>query len=65
MTDVADDELIASAAAVVNPQLLADRSAGTVACTLVTVAGNRYSGVCIDASLAWASVRSTPPSRPW
>ena len=48
MTEAVDDELIASAAAVLNPQVLGDRSSGTVACTLVTVAGNRYSGVCID-----------------
>jgi cytidine deaminase len=48
MTDVPGDELIASAAAVLNPQVLGGRSSGTVACTLVTVAGNRYSGVCID-----------------
>jgi cytidine deaminase len=42
-TDVAT-----SAAAVLNPQVFGDRSSGTVGCTLVTVAGNRYSGVCID-----------------
>jgi cytidine deaminase len=48
MTEAVDNELIASAAAVLNPQVLDDRSSGTVACTLVTVAGNRYSGVCID-----------------
>jgi cytidine deaminase len=48
MTEDVDNELIASAAAVLNPQVLGDRSSGTVACTLATVAGNRYSGVCID-----------------
>jgi len=48
MTDVPHAELIASAAAVLNPQVFGDRSSGTVGCTLVTVAGNRYSGVCID-----------------
>ena len=48
MTEAVDDELIAPAAAVLNPRVLGDRSSGTVGCTLVTVAGNRYSGVCID-----------------
>lgn len=56
-------ELIASAAAVLKPHtvprygehLLRDgerrgRQMGHVGCTLVTAAGNRYSGVCIDAS---------------
>jgi cytidine deaminase len=48
MTDVEHDDLIAAAAAVLNPQVLGDRSSGTVGCVLVTAAGNRYSGVCID-----------------
>lgn len=48
MTEVEDDELIAAAAAVLNPQVFGDRSSGTVGCALVTAAGNRYSGVCID-----------------
>jgi cytidine deaminase len=48
MSNAIDDELIASAAALLNPQVLGDRSSGTVACTLVTMGGDRYSGVCID-----------------
>jgi cytidine deaminase len=60
--EVANEELIASAAAVLKPHtvtrygehLLRDgqrhgRQLGHVGCTLVTAAGNRYSGVCIDA----------------
>jgi cytidine deaminase len=43
-----DDDLIASAAAVLNPHIAGDRLFGDVACTLVTAAGRRYSGVCID-----------------
>jgi len=46
--EVSNDELIASAAAVLNPQMVGDRLFGDVGSTLVTAAGNRYSGVCID-----------------
>jgi cytidine deaminase len=45
---VPNDELIASAAAVLNPHTVDDRRFGDVGSTLVTAAGNRYSGVCID-----------------
>jgi len=48
MTDVQGDDLIAAAAAVLNPQVLGDRSSGSVGCALVTTAASRYSGVCID-----------------
>ena len=43
-----NDDLIASAAALLNPHFAGDRLLGDVACTLVTAAGRRYSGVCID-----------------
>ena len=43
-----NDELIASAVAVLNPRKVGDRLFGDVGCTLVTVAGHHYSGVCID-----------------
>ncbi|SDU09652.1 cytidine deaminase family protein [Jiangella alkaliphila] len=43
-----DDELIASAAAYLNPRRLDDRLIGDVASTLVTDRGNAYHGVCID-----------------
>jgi cytidine deaminase len=43
------DDLIASAASVVNPYRTPDgRLFGDVGATLVTDAGNAYSGVCID-----------------
>jgi cytidine deaminase len=48
MTDALNDELIASAAAALNPRTVGDRMFGDVGCTLVTAAGHRYSGVCID-----------------
>ena len=48
MRDAPNDELIASAAAVLNPRQVGDRLFGDVGCTLVTVDGHRYSGVCID-----------------
>jgi cytidine deaminase len=48
MTYGLNDELIASAAAVLNPRKVGDRMFGDVGCTLVTAAGHRYSGVCID-----------------
>lgn len=48
MNHASHDELIASAAAVLNPRKVGDRLFGDVGCALVTVAGHRYSGVCID-----------------
>lgn len=42
------DDLITSAAAQLYPHYAGDRLFGDVASTLVTAAGNRYSGVCID-----------------
>jgi len=42
------DDLIASAAAVLNPHIAGHRLFGDVGCTLETAAGRRYSGVCID-----------------
>ena len=48
MADVANDDLIISAQAVLNPRLVGDRLFGNVACALVTDVGNRYLGVCID-----------------
>lgn len=48
MSDTSNDELIASAAAVLNPHMVGGRMFGDVGCSLVTVAGHRYSGVCID-----------------
>jgi len=41
-------DLIASAAAVLNPHSVGDRLFGDVASSLVTTSGNRYDGVCID-----------------
>jgi len=43
-----NDELIASAAAVLNPRSVGGRLFGDVGSTLATTAGHRYSGVCID-----------------
>jgi cytidine deaminase len=48
VSDTSNDELIAWAAAVLNPRKVGDRLFGDVGCTLVTAAGHRYSGVCID-----------------
>jgi cytidine deaminase len=45
---VSNDDLIESAAAVLNPHLVDGRLFGDVGCSLVTVSGGRYSGVCID-----------------
>jgi cytidine deaminase len=45
-----DDELIASAQALLNPRMVGDRLFGDVASTLVTPTGNQFSGVCIDTS---------------
>ncbi|WP_210771278.1 cytidine deaminase family protein [Streptomyces albidus (ex Kaewkla and Franco 2022)] len=48
MTTVSDDELTAAADAVLNPHHVGDRLFGDVGSTLVTEAGNLYSGVCVD-----------------
>ncbi|HEV7625395.1 MAG TPA: cytidine deaminase [Streptomyces sp.] len=48
MISASDDELIDSAQAVLNPHQRGNRLFGNVASTLVTDAGNRFSGVCID-----------------
>lgn len=45
---VSNDELIAAAEAVLHPHRVGDRLFGDVGSTLVTDAGNLYSGVCID-----------------
>jgi len=47
---IGNDTLIASAEAVLNPRMVDDRRFGDVGSTLVTKAGNHYSGVCIDTS---------------
>lgn len=41
-------ELINAAAQMLRPQMVGDRLFGDVASTLVTAAGHRYFGVCID-----------------
>jgi cytidine deaminase len=41
-------ELIIAAAQILRPHVVGDRLFGDVASTLVTAAGHRYSGVCID-----------------
>ncbi|HEY6595636.1 MAG TPA: cytidine deaminase [Asanoa sp.] len=43
-----NDELVASAARVLNPRQVGDRLFGNVGATLVTDAGSVFSGVCID-----------------
>lgn len=43
-----NDALIVSAEAVLNPRSVGDRLFGDVAASLVSAAGHRYSGVCID-----------------
>jgi len=48
VSHASNDELIASAAAALNPRAVGDRLFGDVGSTLVTAAGNRFSGVCID-----------------
>ena len=48
MNAVSNDDLIAAAQAVLNPHRVGDRLFGDVGSTLVTAAGNLYSGVCID-----------------
>jgi cytidine deaminase len=47
---IPNDTLIASAEAVLNPHTVDDRRFADVGSTLVTKAGNHYSGVCIDTS---------------
>jgi cytidine deaminase len=47
---ISNDVLIASAQAVLNPHTADGRRFGDVGSTLVTKAGNQYSGVCIDTS---------------
>ena len=42
------DELVAAAVDLLNPRMVGDRLFGDVASILVTAAGNRYGGVCID-----------------
>jgi len=44
----ANDTLIASAEEILNPHRVGDRLLGDVACMLVTRAGDRFAGVCID-----------------
>jgi len=48
VNDASNDDLIASAAAVLNPRHVGDRLFGDVGSTLVTAGGRHYSGVCID-----------------
>ncbi|MEV4971197.1 cytidine deaminase family protein [Streptomyces scopuliridis] len=48
MTTPSNDELIEAAQSVLHPHTVGDRLFGDVASTLVTDAGNLYSGVCID-----------------
>lgn len=48
MAVTSNEELIAAARDLLNPRLVGERLFGDVAATLVTSAGNRYSGVCID-----------------
>jgi cytidine deaminase len=48
MSAFSNDALIASAQAVLHPHTVDGRLFGDVGATLVTEAGNNYSGVCID-----------------
>lgn len=48
MNTASFSSLIASAEEYLNPTEAEDRKSGDVAATLVTAAGARYSGVCID-----------------
>ncbi|MFP8941949.1 cytidine deaminase family protein [Streptomyces fenghuangensis] len=48
MTEVPNDELIASAEAMLHPHPVGGRLFGNVASTLVTETGRFHSGVCID-----------------
>ena len=48
MSAFSNDALIASAEAALHPHTVDGRLFGDVGATLVTEAGNRYSGVCID-----------------
>jgi len=60
---VSNDILIASAQAVLNPHTVDGRRFGDVGSTLVTKAGNHYSGVCIDTSSA--RLRDLLPDSSW
>ncbi|GAA2309765.1 cytidine deaminase [Nonomuraea roseoviolacea subsp. roseoviolacea] len=48
MAMLSNDDLIASAQAVLNPRESGDMASGQVASILVTARGELYSGVCID-----------------
>jgi cytidine deaminase len=48
MNPITNDELIASAAAIVKPMHIGDHLVGDVGCALVTDSGHIYLGVCID-----------------
>jgi cytidine deaminase len=48
MSTMTNRDLIASAAAVLNPRVVGDRLFGDVGSSLVTASGHRYDGVCID-----------------
>ncbi|MDQ3543505.1 MAG: cytidine deaminase, partial [Actinomycetota bacterium] len=48
MSKASNDELIAAAAAVLNPRPVGDRLFGDVAAALVTDVGTQFVGVCID-----------------
>jgi cytidine deaminase len=53
LPEPADEELISSAASVINPKMVGanmvgDRLFGDVGCALITRVGNLYLGVCID-----------------
>jgi cytidine deaminase len=48
LSELTNEELINSAASVINPKMVGDRLFGDVGCALVTGSGNLYLGVCID-----------------
>ena len=48
MPEYTNDEMIARAAAVLNPRPIGDDLMGDVGCALLTDQGNIYLGVCID-----------------
>ena len=50
MTSTDNRELIAAAVSVLNPHLVGGRLIGDVGCAMVTVEGDRFTGVCIDTS---------------
>lgn len=47
-TDCSDADLVSAAVDLLNPHVVDDRTFGDVAAVLVTAAGRRYGGVCID-----------------